>query len=179
MEARKVYIALRKACMSYPFDAVVEFVTWSNLVHSEIRLGPVSSYAAYKGETPCFLEQIPKKHPHPEWEVFMIPVTDYDKASEFVQAIVNAKLPYRMPWDCLFSQCILKEFDTDLDCTRPETWGSIFCSQSSLLFLRRCAQEGILSVVNTRPLFECDSKGVSPVSLYRIMLEMGLRPLPG
>ena len=173
-----VYLALRRACMKYPFDLLVETCTFSDLVHSEIRLGPSWSYAAYRGTTPCFRKARPDPIPHPDWIVFIIPVTDFPTVKIFIQDIRAAKLPYRFPWGCGVPQCVLREVDTDLDCTRPNTWGSIFCSQSSLLFLRRCAQQGILPpTLDTAPLFAYDSKGVSPARIYAILEQMGIRPL--
>ena len=173
-----VYLALRRACMKYPFDVLIEMCTFSDLVHSEIRLGPSCSYAAYRGSVPCFLEATPVPTPHPDWVVFVIPVTDFKTAESFVRDIRRAKLPYRFPWECVVPQCVLREVDTDLDCTKPTTWGSIFCSQSSLLFLRRCAKQGMLPGLDTGPLFADDSKGVSPARIYNILEQMGMRPLP-
>ena len=174
-----VYLALRRACMKYPFDVLIEMCTFSDLVHSEIRLGPSCSYAAYRGSVPCFLEATPVPTPHPDWVVFVIPVTDFETAANFVHEIRDAKLPYRFPWDCGVPQCVLREVDTDLDCTKPTTWGSIFCSQSSLLFLRRCAKQGILpTTLDTAPLYKYDSNGVSPAHIYDILEQMGIAPLP-
>ena len=176
---KQVYIAIRRASHRYSFETVIELCTFSDLVHSEIRVGS-NSYAAYSGCNPCFLQGNAQVHPHPNWIVFRIPISDVAKACRFIDDIKDAHLPYRTPWECLVPQACLHEVETDLDCTQPCTWGKIFCSQGSLLFLRRCAMECLLphiDVPRTHPLFTLDSDGVSPAQLYEILIDLGLTPL--
>lgn len=175
-----VLVALRKACLNLWFDVVVEMCTFSPIVHSEVWIceectSKETSYAAYDDEMPCFVEtKKPRKNPF-TWVFFRIPVPSekVSIAQSFLDEIKNSNLTYRFPWKCECPQCLLRVLENDLDCNHPETWGSVFCSQATLLFLRRCACAGILQSDKSNLLFDFDSNGVSPAQLYKILTQMG------
>lgn len=180
----QLFVALRKACLHLWFDAVVEMCTFSPIVHSEVWICDESksqetSYAAYNDEKPCFAQTVhPIKNPY-QWLFLKIPIAPDQimVAQTFLNDIQNSKLTYRFPWKCECPQCLLHAFENDLDCNHPETWGSVFCSQATLLFLRRCASAGIWQGDKMHLLFDFDSNGVSPAQLYRILTQMGCKAI--
>ena len=173
-----VFVAMRKASLSIWSDAVIELATFSTIVHSEVWVLEEAqqkqlAYAAFDDADPCFTQRVaPTDSCH--WVLLRIPVSveNVPRAHSFLQDIRNANLQYRLPWECGCPQFLLHELENDLDCNRPDTWGSVFCSQATLLFLRRCACANLITVP-TAPLFEADSNGVSPAQLYRTLTRMG------
>ena len=168
------YVAFKKGSYHDVAESAIEVLTWSPFVHCEVRLYP-HAYAAYEDLYPCFRKS-QVCDIHPSWDMIPIPISNTQKAQQFLHDIIAARLPYRFPWEVMVPQCVLKEVETDLDCTKPYRWGSVFCSQATLLFLRRCAVEHILMTPNQHLLFELDSNGVSPAKLHRLLLRTGLAP---
>ena len=141
-----VYVAFKKGSYHDVAESAIEVLTWSTCVHCEVRIYP-HAYAAYEDLYPCFRKS-QACDIHPSWDMIPIPVSDTQKAQKFLHDIITARLPYRLPWEVIVPQFILKNVETDLDCRKPSKWGSVFCSQASLLFLRRCAVEHILMTPN-------------------------------
>ena len=173
-----VFVAMRKASLSMWGDAVIELATFSTIVHSEVWVLEEAqqkqlAYAAFDDADPCFTQRVAPTDSC-DWVLLRIPVSveNVPLAHSFLLDIRNAKLRYRIPWECGCPQFVLHALENDLDCNRPDTWGSVFCSQATLLFLRRCACANLITVP-TAPLFEADSNGVSPAQLYRILNKMG------
>ena len=170
MPEPRVYVAFKRGSWHNLSETAVEAITWSPLVHSEVRIDS-ASYAAYEDLYPCF-QKTQAGGGHPKWVIIPIGISNVGMAQAFLNEIVNARLPYRFPWECVVPQSILKKVETDLDCCRPHTWGSVFCSQAALLFLRRCALANILQIPNPHMLFQVDSNGTSPARLYNLLRAM-------
>lgn len=170
MQNMQFWVAFKKASLHSLSETAVEVITLSPLVHSEIRIGP-HSYAAYEHLTPCFI-QTQACTDRTKWLMIPIEITDKELGKRYLHDIVRAKLKYRFPWECVVPQEILKRVETDLDCRDPRKWESVFCSQATLLFLRRCALSNILKIPRLHMLFSYDSNGVSPAMLYQILRKM-------
>jgi len=75
------------------------------------------------------------------WHVVDVPVTDIDRAMEFIDRALDARVRYGISiFECAFS------IEADLDFCRPEAWDCVFCSQFALLFLRWCDHYDLLCV---------------------------------
>ena len=170
MHKLQFWVAFKKASPRCLSETAVEMITLSPFVHSEIRVGP-HAYSAYQDLNPCFMKSKACTD-QAQWRMIPIEITDEALAQKFLQDIVKAKPSYRFPWECVVPQGILKRVETDLNCCDPTTWGKVFCSQATLLFLRRCALANILKIPKIDLLFSVDSNGGSPAKLYWILKTM-------
>ena len=105
------------------------------------------------------------------WHVVNIPITDSREATNLIEEALAspAVYHYSIP-ELAMPKFILDSIDTDLDCCHPESWGTLFCSQFVLLYLRRCAIAGILDVPKAKQklLWSVNSKGCLPSRLQII-----------
>lgn len=105
------------------------------------------------------------------WHIVDLPITNHTQASQFIKEALSSPATYGYSVsEFAMPKCILDTIDTDLDCCHPEQWDKLFCSQFALLFLRRCAIAGILSVprAKQRLLWSVNSKGCLPSRLQII-----------
>ena len=105
------------------------------------------------------------------WHVVTLPISDPQKALDFISRVHSLPIPYNINVsECALPKCLLDEIDGDLDCCHPEHWNSLFCSQFALLFLRYCANQGILQIPDDRAklLWSVNSKGCLPSRLQII-----------
>ena len=124
-----VFVAMRKASLSMWGDAVIELATFSTIVHSEVWVLEEAqqkqlAYAAFDDADPCFTQRVAPTDSC-DWVLLRIPVSveNVPLAHSFLQEIHNAKLRYRLPWECCCPQFVLHALENDLDCNRPDTWG--------------------------------------------------------
>lgn len=157
-------------------------LTWGPYVHSEILLGrerthsppDIRAYSAQDGISGLR----PSKYHHsgPEWTIikYPLPPSGYEMAYAIILRILSENLQYnhRDLWQCCIQMAL--PFEKDLDCEHPETWqnmGGVFCSQVSLLFLRKLIRAG--TVVVPVPIQTCieqtNSRGCSPNGLFRLL----------
>ncbi len=102
------------------------------------------------------------------WHVREIPITDPLVALEFFEAATRAHVPYGINiLECPLPKVLLDQFENDVDCSHPETWDKVFCSQLALLFLRWCDKHDILAVDKARSsaLWMVNSRGCIPSRL--------------
>ena len=175
-----VEVGMHKVWCTSPFDDMVALSTFSTIVHTEVVIkNPVqTAYAAFSDKKPCFQAVQSPVRSTSDWVYVPIPIREpevnVERAHGFLRDILKAKLPYRFPWLVMAPQWVLHDVEIDLDCEKPDTWGSVFCSQATLLFLRRCAINNLLDIKDTSPLFQYDSNGASPAYIQSLLAKLGL-----
>lgn len=113
-------------------------------------------------------------HVTSDWHVVDVPITDAQRAWQFIAAAAGARVEYGVSaGECAFPKFVIDAFEGDLDCCRPATWDRLFCSQFVLLFLRWCAVQKILDVPDERSvvLWSVNSRGCLP-SRLKILMDM-------
>ena len=86
--------------------------------------------------------------------------------------MIDLKIKYNTSdlWQCCIKT--LLPFETELDCHKPESWkNGVFCSQLSLLVLRRLVDESAISIPTPMAhiINNVHSRGCSPNTLYNIV----------
>jgi len=154
---------------------------WNVGVHTEIWLDDyrVGAYGCEGNEhTGCIVvHKMVADRNHPDqpippdgssWHVQEIPITDPQKALDFIQLAKDARVPYGINiLECPLPKVLLDEFEDDVDCLHPDTWDKVFCSQFALLFLRWCDKHDILAIdkARTSALWAVNSRGCIPSRL--------------
>jgi hypothetical protein len=155
---------------------VTAFSLFNPGVHTEIWFDQYRVMAGEGDGPKCMHMMQAGSEIHREmWHVVDIPITDHAQAFEFIREAMASPAVYGYSiTELAMPKCILDTIDTDLDCCHPETWDRLFCSQFALLFLRRCAVAGILSVTRAkqRLLWSVNSKGCLPSRLQIITDKM-------
>ena len=108
-----------------------------------------------------------------EWSYVALPVVDANRALAILEDMLASPAPYYISvGECAMPKCIVDAIERDVDCMHPENWNGVFCSQFALLFVRRCALEGILDVPRKRQalLWSVSSRGCLP-SRLRVILD--------
>lgn len=129
-------------------------------VHPSIRAWCVQDTDEYKTE---------------EWSCVELPIVDDKRALAILEDMLASPAPYYISvGECAMPRCIVDAIERDADCMHPEDWKGVFCSQFALLFVRRCALEGILDVPHKRQklLWSVSSKGCLPSRLRVILNKM-------
>jgi len=103
------------------------------------------------------------------WHVVNVPVADIDRAMEFIDRALDARVRYGIS----ICECALPKslsIEADVDCCRPETWDHVFCSQFALLFLCWCDHHDLLLVPKSSSflLWSVNSRGCLPSRLQII-----------
>jgi hypothetical protein len=125
----------------YPFDYPYHDV------HAEVCLNGTRYSAVGLSPSPCVLT-LPF-HSNllslPCVETVSLPITDDRIAQLFLTESSKTPATYFIPiQDFLTPKAILDYTKPDLNTIRPDTWQHLYCSQYVLLFLRYCAEHGIL-----------------------------------
>lgn len=149
--------------------------TWGPFVHSEIILGKNEvgrSYSAFDNRCGFTISNSVYKKPH--WKILKFPLVQggYEKTYAMILQMLALNIAYNSHdlWQCCVQ--IALPFETELDCDQPETWkGGVFCSQVSLLLLRRMMRNNLIA---TNPTLKQDiesihSRGCSPNTLFGIL----------
>jgi hypothetical protein len=164
-----------------PRDRSIALFTRGPFVHTEVLLGKgeqdVRAYAAFDGVSGFVPSSARHSRHASRWALvkYPLPPGGYEKVYAWILQMLAAKLPYnqRDLWQCAVKICL--PFETDLDCTRPDTWGEnggVFCSQAALLLLRRGVQTGIITLADDKRAKRVEgtnSRGCSPNDLFRIL----------
>jgi hypothetical protein len=127
----------------YPFDYAYQDV------HAEISLNGTRYSAVGHSPSPCVLT-LPLQTEFlslPCVETVSLPITDDRIAQLFLTESSKTPATYFIPiQDFLTPKAILDYTKPDLNTIRPDTWQHLYCSQYVLLFLRYCAEHGILAL---------------------------------
>lgn len=164
-------------------DRYIASVTRGPFVHVEVVLGKgdtdTRAYAAFDGVSGFMPSNTRYKNRGggARWTLvkYALPPTGYEKIYALILHILAMNLSYnhRDLWQCVIKTCL--PFESDLDCSRPDTWerhGGVFCSQVALLLLRRATRMGVIAPFPdncTRLIEETNSRGCSPNDLFRIL----------
>jgi hypothetical protein len=166
-----IKLATYDGSLMNPYVAMVRAFSLGNPgVHTEIWVDDyrVSTFHL----KPCVgCERLKKNIDTSGWHVVEIPVTDHDKACEFLTDFIKSPAQYSISLsEISMPKSLLDSIDHDLDCCHPEQWDKLFCSQLALLFLRRCAIAGILNIPKSKQklLWSVSSKGCLPGRLQVI-----------
>lgn len=153
--------------------------TWGPYVHTEFILGRNQlgkSYSAYDNLAGFTTSK--SKYTEPLWKILTFPLKQdgYDKTYAMILQLLDLQLPYNSNdlWQCCVKLAL--PFETELDCERPSTWSKgVFCSQVSLLLLRRMARADLLEASpNLKLAIEnVHSRGCSPNMLFSILQHAG------
>jgi hypothetical protein len=106
-----------------------------------------------------------------QWHTVDVPVRDMKRVWNFILEVVDAGVPYGINvLECTMPKSILDRIDPDVDCSHPDTWGQVYCSQFVLLFLRWCDAHGVLGVPESRSrlLWSVNSRECVPSMLREI-----------
>ncbi len=108
-----------------------------------------------------------------EWSCVELPIADAKRALAILEDMLASPARYYISvCECAMPKCVVDAIERDADCMHPEDWRGVFCSQFALLFVRRCALEGILNVPQARQplLWSVSSKACLP-SRLRVILD--------
>ena len=159
-------------------DDVIMTATLGQFVHCEILLRG-RAYASIDG-VGGFMRSRYARHDTPEWHIVQVPVKRPDQALSPVLDILSQRLKYNTSdlWQCCVS--VMLPWESELDCERPETWHGtgVFCSQVTLLLLRRLVRLDVIDLGPRRnELVEAThSRGCSPNALFHLLESGGPPP---
>jgi hypothetical protein len=181
---RLVRVAIMKGGWRNPETIPLMVFEMDSHVHAEVWIDNMG-FSAFDGEyrpnSQCVLK-VPRPAPgepvDKEWDVFPLRLSDEARAVEIMTETWNSPARYSLNVrDFILPQRLVNYADPDVDCTKPLQWTTLFCSQFVLLFMRRCAEEGILSDPNGA-LWRMNSRSCTPSHLTGIMRRLLLPPLP-
>jgi hypothetical protein len=182
-----LFIAQRYATLKYIGDLLIELATHSNIVHTELMIildgeKTTHHYSAYEGLTTpsCFVHTVNQQRTDKEWIFTRIPTNteNIKTIKNFIDHICSCRIRYGGTLCCLAPELVLEDF-TAYKTDEPETWNTLFCSQSAFLVLRWCCNH---KLINLPPEAKTDilndrSFGVSPGHLSEMLAHLGLLPL--
>lgn len=161
-------IAFRLANFWNTGDCFIATACQSRIVHVELRLNDVSFSSYSDVQRPAFRPGCVQDD-GVHWITVPVPITDYTSSLQFLLEMYQANLAYGSYWQCAIPQRCLRMVECDLDCERPDTWKTVFCSESILLFLKRCVVHGMLPG-HWSCLQNTIARGCSPIRLYNILM---------
>jgi hypothetical protein len=150
-------------------------------VHAEVWIDDMG-FSAFGGTGgPCVLG-VPRPAPGEpvgrEWDVFPLRLADEARAVDIMRETRRSPARYSLnARDFVLPRRLVDAVDPDVDCARPEGWPTLFCSQFVLLFMRRCAAEGLLRDP-AGDLWRMNSRSCAPSHLAGIMRRLQRQP-PG
>ena len=153
--------------------------TWGPYVHSEFILGRNQMGRAYSAfDNKAGFSVSNSIYTRPLWTILTFPLREggYHKTYSMILQMLDLKLPYNSNdlWQCCVKLAL--PFETELDCEKPTTWHQgVFCSQVSLLLLRRMARANLLDTPSSLQLSleNVHSRGCSPNMLFGILQQVG------
>jgi len=177
IDATSVRVAFFRGSWLHASDAAIMlYERLSREVHAEVWFHDVS-FSVYCNACPTMRVRAldSSDADGSEWDSIEIPVTDHRRALQILMEMKRSPAPYHINvMECALPKRFVDAIEEDEDCMHPEQWSGLFCSQFALLFVRRCALEGILGVSHSRCaiLWSVNSKGCLPARLWRILAEM-------
>jgi hypothetical protein len=181
MARYRIRVAFKRGSWVDPDEAAVMlYELCAREVHAEVWFEDVA-FVACGNACPSIrawcLEPDVQQRGH-AWECTDLPISQPLRALEILDEMRRSPAPYHISVaECALPKRWVDAIESDADCMRPESWTGVFCSQFALLFVRRCALEGILAAPPARwsLLWSVSSKGCLP-SRLRVILDAMLRP---
>jgi hypothetical protein len=167
-----IRVALLRGKWSSPGDASLMLLEMDSHVHAEVWVDDMGFSSGYNGKARSVF-QAPRPgpaDPTPKgWDVFPLPLSDEAPAVDIMRDMWRTEAPYKInARDFVLPRALVDRLDPDVDCARPQEWHSLFCSQFALLYLRRCALEGLLEDPD-RILWQLNSRSCAPSHLARLL----------
>ena len=167
-----IRVAIQRGRWSSPDQAPLMLFELDSHVHAEVWVDDMGFSSGYNGAARSVF-QAPRpgpSEPAPErWDVFPLPLASEAAGVDVMLDMWRSEAPYRFNVrDFVLPRAVVDRLDPDVDCTRPREWGSLFCSQFALLYLRRCALAGLLRDPD-RLLWALNSRACAPSHLARLM----------
>lgn len=167
-----IRVALMRGRWSSPEQAPLMLLEMDSHVHAEVWVDDMGFSSGYNGKARS-VYQTPRPgpgSPAPEgWDVFPLPLTSEAQGVDLMRDMWRSQAPYRYSVrDFVLPRALVDRLDPDVDCAHPEGWGTLFCSQFALLYLRRCALAGLLRDPD-RLLWGLNSRSCAPSHLARLM----------
>lgn len=166
----KMSVAFRKARISNPGDCFIAAACRSSIVHVELRMNDVSFSSYSDCKVPAFRPACVSNDDE-NWIVIPLPIVQYQEAYTFLMQMYNSNLEYGAYWQCAIPQVCLRMVEDDLDYENPASWKSVFCSESVLLFLKRCYMHNMMPET-WKCIMDVISRGCSPIRLYGIVMKI-------
>ena len=174
----KIYLATYLGSLLNPLDFTIElFSGFNEGTHSEIIFEHNhQQYAFSTFEKTKYCISCKQFYHDPDyWHLIQLPISNPNLALRFLEDSCHSLTSYRINvFECAMPKTILDLFDSDLDCSDSSNWKYMFCSQFSLLFIRRCLLSNILLIPKEKHwlLWSVNSKGCLPSRLQIIMNEI-------
>jgi hypothetical protein len=163
-----IQIAFKKNSLDSTLENMICLFSMDRHVHAEIRFNGYAFSPFYDSHNPI---DVIHECNLGEWEYQDVFITHPGVALDILEDIlIRCTASYGFnPLDMALPKSCLDFWEDDLDCTRPESWKRIFCSQFVLLFLRRCVLAGILRGKNLELLWSVNTHGCPPAKLKFIL----------
>jgi hypothetical protein len=162
-----VRVAFKKNSVNSALENLICLCSLDRHVHAEIRFYGYTFSSFYDSPNPI---DVMLECNEGEWDFQEIPLTHPDIALDILEGMFRqCRASYGFnPLDMALPKSCLDFWEDDLDCTRPDEWRRIFCSQLVLLFLRRCALAGVLQG-NLDLLWSVNTHGCTPAMLRTLL----------
>lgn len=164
MPPHEILIAFKKNSLDSALENLICLFSLDRHVHAEIRFDGYTFSSFYDSNNPI---DVMHECNIGEWDFQKISISHPSVALDILEDIfTKCRASYGFnPLDMAIPKSCLDFWEDDLDCTRPDTWKRIFCSQLVLLFLRRCALAGVLDGNNLDLLWSVNTHGCPPSRL--------------
>jgi hypothetical protein len=168
MSPHLVRIAFKKNSLDSALENLICLCSLDRHVHAEIRFNGYTFSPFYDSSNSI---DVFKECNLGEWDFQEVSVTNPSVVMDILEDMLfRCKASYGFnPLDMALPKSCLDFWEDDLDCTRPDTWRKLFCSQFVLLFLRRCALAGILRGENLDLLWSVNTHGCPPARLKNLL----------
>lgn len=168
-----VGVAFKIGSFSSAYETLIMGSTFGQFVHCELVIGDgmmSDVFASYHGSL-GFMRSCEEYDPR-LWVVLYMPLKSIKNAKALSLQLLDLQIPYNYTdlWQCCVKAML--PFESELDCTNPETWKQgVFCSQMCLLYLRFLMRVGDIEVCEQlqHHLESVHSRGCSPNMLYSIL----------
>ena len=168
MSHHEIRIAFKKNGLNSALENLICLFSLDRHVHAEIRFDGYAFSSFYDSSNPI---DVMHECNVGEWDFQEIPITHPGVALDILEDIfTKCRASYGFnPLDMAMPKSCLDFWEDDLDCTRPDTWKRLFCSQLVILFLRRCALAGVLHGRNLELLWSVNTHGCPPSKLKTLL----------
>jgi hypothetical protein len=166
-------IAFKKNSINSALENLICLCSLDRHVHAEIRFHGYTFSSYYDSPNPI---DVALECDEGEWDFQDIPILHHSVAMDILEIMFRqCRASYGFnPLDMALPKMCLDFLGDDLDCTRPDMWRRIFCSQLVLLFLRRCALAGLLRG-NLDLLWSVNTHGCPPAQLKRLLNDINFK----
>lgn len=165
-----VRIAFKKNDVHSSIENLICLFSMDRHVHAEVHAMGYAFSAHERSTYP--IDVFPVCDCRGEWDFVDVPFASHTAALSILYDMTHrcaAKYGYN-PLHMTLPKPCLDVVEHDLDCMRPETWQRLYCSQFVLLFLRRCAIQGLLPYwCKANLLWSVNSHGCPPARLMALI----------